>query len=94
MSAVAMQTASERYFALSTERVAPRDRRVFWRDTVLDPSDADFPTDAGGNEFSAAILGYLTDRAELRMGRSGAVTLRRGAARCRRDGGTAATKSF
>jgi AraC family transcriptional regulator, positive regulator of tynA and feaB len=87
MSAVAGQAASGRYFALSTECIAPRERRVFWRDTVLDRSDADFPPDAGSHEFSASALGYISDAAELREGRSGAVTLRRDAARCRQDGG-------
>jgi AraC-like DNA-binding protein len=87
MSAVVGQAASRRYFALSTECVAPRDRRVFWRDTVLDRSDADFPPDAGSHQFSASVLGCLSDAAELREGRSGAVMLRRGAARCRQDGG-------
>jgi AraC-like DNA-binding protein len=87
MSAVAGQAANGRYFTLSTERIAPRDRRVFWRDTVLNRSDADFPPDAGSHDFSASALGYLSDAAELREGRSGAVTLRRDAARCRQDGG-------
>ena len=37
--------------------------------------------------FSGQIRGFIGDRAELRDGRSDAVTMRRNAARCREDGG-------
>jgi AraC-like DNA-binding protein len=74
-----------RYFAWSTDGVVANQRREFWRDTALNRSDADFRADGAG--FSASVLGYVGDSAELREGRSDAVILRRGAARCRQDGG-------
>jgi len=79
--------ATGRYFALSTDGVAAPERWEFWRDTVLDRSDADIPAEAFSGDFSARIQGYIGGRAELRDGRSDAVILRRRAARCRQDGG-------
>jgi AraC-like DNA-binding protein len=79
--------ATGRYFALSTDHVAAPERWEFWRDTVLDRSDADIPADASARGFSASVTGYIGGRAELRDGRSDAVILRRRAARCRQDGG-------
>jgi AraC-like DNA-binding protein len=76
-----------RYFELSTDRVALPEQWEFWRDTVLDRSDADNRTASSARGFSARVLGYIGGRAELRDGRSDAVVLRRRAARCRRDGG-------
>ena len=78
---------SGRYLELSTDLVTANRRREFWRDTALNRSDADFPADTTGREFSASVRGYVGDRAELREGKSGPVILRRDAARCRRDGG-------
>jgi AraC family transcriptional activator of tynA and feaB len=74
------------YFELSTEPVAADQRWEFWRDTVLNRSDADIRPGTP-REFSAKVLGYISGRAELRDGRSDAVILRRRATRCRRDGG-------
>jgi AraC-like DNA-binding protein len=79
--------ATGRYFALSTDHVAAPERWEFWRDTVLDRSDADIPADVSARGFSAQVTGYIGGRAELRNGRSDAVILRRRAARCRQDGG-------
>jgi AraC family transcriptional regulator, positive regulator of tynA and feaB len=75
------------YFELSTDPVAAEHRREFWRDTVLNRSDADFRADAAARGFSASVRGYIGDGAELRDGTLEAGVLRRGAARCRRDGG-------
>ena len=79
--------AAGRYFDRSTDHVIAAERWTFWRDTVLDRSDADnraAPVAAG---FSARVRGYIGGRAELREGWSDAVVLRRRAERCRRDGG-------
>jgi AraC-like DNA-binding protein len=81
------QIGTGRYFERSTEHVARRDQREFWRDTVLNRSDVDFPADPGTRGFTASVLGYVSGTAELRDGRSDPVILRRDAALCRRDGG-------
>jgi AraC-like DNA-binding protein len=81
------QPATGRYFERSTERIARREQREFWRDTVLNRSDVDFPADPGARGFTASVLGCVSGTAELRDGRSDPVILRRDAARCRRDGG-------
>jgi len=76
-----------RYFDLSTDRVPAHERGEFWCDTVLNRSDVAIGRDTFARGFSAHVRGFIGDRAELRDGRSDAVTLRRHAARCRRDGG-------
>jgi AraC-like DNA-binding protein len=76
-----------RYFERSTERIARREQREFWRDTVLNRSDVDFPPDPGARGFAASVMGCVSGTAELREGRSDPIILRRDAARCRRDGG-------
>ena len=67
--------------------MAPNRRREFWRDTVLNRSDAVFRPDAAAHGFSASVRGFLGGSAELRDGNLDAGILRRGVARCRQDGG-------
>jgi len=76
-----------RYFELSTDQVAARERPDFWRQTVLNRSDVEFRTDAAARGFSASAWGYIGEDAELRYGRLEAGTLHRRAAHCRQDGG-------
>ena len=88
---MAVRTESEPrsggYFELSTDAIAAHQRREFWRDTMLNRSDADFRADAAERGFSASVRGFISDNAELREGSLEAGILRRGAARCRHDGG-------
>jgi AraC-like DNA-binding protein len=81
------QPSSGRYFELSTRHIAPRERREFWRHTMLNRSDADFRPDAATDGFSASVRGFIGDAAELRYGELASGVLRRDASRCRRDGG-------
>jgi len=83
----AFRPATGRYFEHSTDRVAASQRREFWRDTVLNRSDAVFRPDAAAHGFSASVRGYIGGSAELRDGKLDAGVLRRAAARCRQDGG-------
>ena len=83
----AVRPATSRYFEHSTDRVAASQRRQFWRDTVLNRSDAVFRPDAAAHGFSASVRGYIGGSAELRAGNLDASVPRRGAARCRQDGG-------
>lgn len=76
-----------RYFEHSTEHLAPHERREYWRDTMLNRSDANFSADATRHNFSASAHGYVGSAAELRYGTLDVGVLRRDAARCRRDGG-------
>jgi AraC-like DNA-binding protein len=82
-----LQPPTGRYFELSTDHVAPGHGRQFWRDTALNRSDADFPSDANPRGFAARVRGFAGTASELREGRSAALTLRRSAIRCRQDGG-------
>jgi AraC-like DNA-binding protein len=76
-----------RYFEHSTEHLAPRERREYWRDTMLNRSVANFSADITRHDFSASAHGYIGSSAELRYGILDAGVLSRDAARCRRDGG-------
>jgi AraC-like DNA-binding protein len=75
------------YVEVTTDHIAPAQRREFLRDTVFNRSDADFSADAPPRGFSSSTRCYVGATAELRYGTLDAGVLRRGAARCRRDGG-------
>jgi len=76
-----------RYFELSTDHVAPAQRREFWRDTILNRSDAEFRSDIPLRGFTASARCYIGASAELRYGALDVGVLHRDATRCRRDGG-------
>jgi AraC-like DNA-binding protein len=75
-----------RFWTISTEQVAPKERLEFFRNVVLNRSDADFSRTDRQRPFQASILATLGAKAQVRDGRSDPVVRRRPPSACRRDG--------
>jgi hypothetical protein len=75
------------YVEMSTDHIAPAQRREFRCDMILNRSDAEFHSAISPGGHTASARCYIGSAAELRYGFLDVGALRRGAARCRRDGG-------